>query len=91
MRIHTLNCGTMRPFGGALWDGVTPGLGASALTCRCLLVETDEGLVLVDTGFGMGDVFDPAGRLGPDAASLLRELEHGWLARVWAGDPASGA
>ena len=24
-------------------------------------------------------------------APLLRELERGWLARVWAGDPASGA
>ena len=36
-------------------------------------------------------LLDPAGRLGPDAAPLLRELEHGWLERVWAGDPASGA
>jgi ATP-dependent DNA helicase RecG len=25
------------------------------------------------------------------AASLLRELERGWLERVWAGEPASGA
>ena len=31
------------------------------------------------------------GRLSPEAASLLRELEQGWLQRVWAGDPASGA
>jgi ATP-dependent DNA helicase RecG len=36
-------------------------------------------------------LLDEAGRLGPDATPLLRELEHGWLARVWAGDPASGA
>jgi len=36
-------------------------------------------------------LLDAAGRLGPDAAPLLRELEHGWLERVWAGDPASGA
>ena len=36
-------------------------------------------------------LLDEAGRLGPAAAPLLRELERGWLARVWAGDPASGA
>ncbi|MEO5940659.1 MAG: helicase-related protein, partial [Candidatus Limnocylindrales bacterium] len=36
-------------------------------------------------------LLDAAGRLGPEAAPLLRELEHGWLERVWAGDPASGA
>jgi hypothetical protein len=36
-------------------------------------------------------LLDEAGRLGPDVAPLLRELERGWLARVWAGDPASGA
>jgi ATP-dependent DNA helicase RecG len=36
-------------------------------------------------------LLDEAGRLGPDAAPLLRELERGWLARVWAGEPASGA
>jgi ATP-dependent DNA helicase RecG len=36
-------------------------------------------------------LLDAAGRLGPDSAPLLNELEHGWLERVWAGDPASGA
>jgi ATP-dependent DNA helicase RecG len=36
-------------------------------------------------------LLDEAGRLVPGAAPLLNELEHGWLARVWAGDPASGA
>jgi ATP-dependent DNA helicase RecG len=36
-------------------------------------------------------LLDEAGRLGLDAAPLLRELERGWLARVWAGEPASGA
>ncbi|MEA2606789.1 MAG: ATP-dependent helicase RecG, partial [Chloroflexota bacterium] len=36
-------------------------------------------------------LLDDGGRLGPDAAPLLRELERGWLARVWAGEPASGA
>jgi ATP-dependent DNA helicase RecG len=36
-------------------------------------------------------LLDDAGRLVPEAASLMRELERGWLARVWAGEPASGA
>jgi ATP-dependent DNA helicase RecG len=36
-------------------------------------------------------LLDDAGRLGPEAGPLLRELERGWLARVWAGEPASGA
>ena len=36
-------------------------------------------------------LLDAGGRLRPDAAPLLHELERGWLERVWAGDPASGA
>jgi glyoxylase-like metal-dependent hydrolase (beta-lactamase superfamily II) len=33
------------------------------LTCHCLLLETEAGLVLVDTGFGTRDVADPKSRL----------------------------
>ena len=40
----------MRPYGGALFDGQTPGTGPSCLSCHCLLIETEDGLVLVDTG-----------------------------------------
>lgn len=29
------------------------------LVCHCLLVEADDGLILVDTGFGMDDARDP--------------------------------
>jgi ATP-dependent DNA helicase RecG len=36
-------------------------------------------------------LLDEAGRLGPDASPLLRELERGWLERVWVGEPESGA
>lgn len=49
MRIHHLNCGTDCPFGGALFDGRSKGL-TGHLVCHCLLIETNEGLVLVDTG-----------------------------------------
>ncbi len=36
-------------------------------------------------------LLDPSGRLAAEALPLRRELERGWLERVWAGDPASGA
>ena len=51
MRVHHLNCGSMSPVGG-------PALG-----CHCLLIETDQGLVLVDTGFGTEDMARPRPRL----------------------------
>lgn len=53
MRVHHLNCGTMRPIG-------TP----RGLVCHVLLVETGNGLVLVDAGIGLRDAADPAGRFG---------------------------
>ncbi len=62
MRIHHLNCGCMCPLGGALYDGVSKGLSAH-LVCHCLLLETEQGLVLVDTGFGTRDIAAPRERL----------------------------
>jgi glyoxylase-like metal-dependent hydrolase (beta-lactamase superfamily II) len=62
MRVHHLNCGLMAPLGGALFDGASAGPTAK-LACHCLLLETDQGLVLVDTGFGMKDVRHPHRRL----------------------------
>ncbi|MFB8280323.1 MBL fold metallo-hydrolase [Nocardia colli] len=54
MKIHHLNCGTMRPLG-------TP----EGLVCHVLLLETDTGLVLVDSGLGLHDVAAPGPRFGP--------------------------
>jgi len=34
------------------------------MVCHCLLVETDKGLVLIDTGFGTQDYLHPQARLG---------------------------
>jgi len=48
MVIHFLNCGSMRPYFPPVKNGVT-----------CLLVETNRGLVLVDTGFGTRDYLSP--------------------------------
>lgn len=49
MAIHFLNCGTMRPYFPQVENGVT-----------CLLVETNHGPVLVDTGFGTRDYLSPS-------------------------------
>ena len=59
MRIHHLSCGSMCPYGGYLWDGMTPGLGPATIVCHCLLIEAADSLMLVDTGFGLGDVIRP--------------------------------
>jgi glyoxylase-like metal-dependent hydrolase (beta-lactamase superfamily II) len=64
MRIHHLNCVSSCPLGGRLMDARTPGvLERGALCCHCLLVETGNELVLVDTGFGLNDVRNPRSRL----------------------------
>ena len=64
LRVHHLNCGCMCPLGGRIWDGFSRG-PTGLLVCHCLLVETDAGLVLVDTGFGTGDMERPYERLSP--------------------------
>lgn len=72
MRVHHLNCISSCPLGGRLMDGRTPSvLKRGELCCHCLLVETEQGLVLVDTGFGLRDVADPARRLSAFFLLLL--------------------
>jgi glyoxylase-like metal-dependent hydrolase (beta-lactamase superfamily II) len=71
MRIHHLNCGCMCPIGGALFDGFSRGLTA-CLVCHCLLIETNQGLVLIDTGFGERDIKAPLSRLSPFFMNLNR-------------------
>jgi glyoxylase-like metal-dependent hydrolase (beta-lactamase superfamily II) len=53
MKVHHLNCGTMHPVRGP------------ECVCHVLLLETANGLVLVDAGFGIDDCADPKGRVGP--------------------------
>ena len=72
MRVHHINCGTQCPFGGRLFDGETPGFGPSRLTCQCLLIETGNDLVLVDTGLGTQDVRHPRGRISDFFLTLNR-------------------
>lgn len=71
MRIHHLNCGTCCPPGGRLFDGQS-GEAAAHLVCHCLLIESDAGLVLVDTGFGTKDVARPHDRLSDFFLTLNR-------------------
>ncbi|HYF41100.1 MAG TPA: MBL fold metallo-hydrolase [Ramlibacter sp.] len=72
MRIHHLNCISTCPAGGHLMDGRTPGvLTRGHLCCHCLLLETAQGLVLVDTGLGLRDVAEPRTRLSGFFLALL--------------------
>jgi glyoxylase-like metal-dependent hydrolase (beta-lactamase superfamily II) len=73
MRVHHLNCVSSCPLGGRLMDGRSASaFERGRLCCHCLLVETDnEGLVLVDTGFGLADVRRPHSRLSGFFLKLL--------------------
>lgn len=63
MRVHHLNCGCQCPLGGRLMTPETRSVWRGKLVCHCLLVETNAGLVLVDTGFGTEDVIHTFPRL----------------------------
>jgi glyoxylase-like metal-dependent hydrolase (beta-lactamase superfamily II) len=73
MRIHHLNCGTDCPLGGALFDGRSKGLRGH-LVCHCWLIETNGGLVLVDTGYGLKDVHHPHDGADPRITRTMRSL-----------------
>ncbi|GAA1015771.1 MULTISPECIES: MBL fold metallo-hydrolase [Streptomyces] len=74
MRIHHLNCGSLRKIPPLRED--SPACAAHAgdhepaavpAVCHCLLIETDsDGLVLVDTGLGTADLQHPDRSLGAD-------------------------
>ncbi len=51
--------------GGGFWDGHSGVLRTARLVCHCLLLEVEDGLVLVDTGLGTADLAQPRRRLGP--------------------------
>lgn len=64
LRVHHLNAGTMCPASPYLVNGRGWLFGRARLVCHVLLIETGDGLVLVDTGIGLRDCADP-NRLGP--------------------------
>jgi glyoxylase-like metal-dependent hydrolase (beta-lactamase superfamily II) len=73
MKIHHLNCGTDCPLGGALFDGRSKG-PTGRLVCHCLLLETDRGLVLIDTGYGLRDVDHPHRHPQPRITRAMRTM-----------------
>jgi glyoxylase-like metal-dependent hydrolase (beta-lactamase superfamily II) len=70
VKIHYLNCGTDCPLGGRLFDGFSKGPFAK-ISCAAQLIETSEGLVLIDTGYGTQDVKKPHPRLSKTFHALL--------------------
>lgn len=69
MQIHLLNCGQCLPVCGRLFSRTGAILARGIISIHCLLIETDKGLVLVDTGLGVHD---------------LKRLQRGrsWLLRL---------
>jgi glyoxylase-like metal-dependent hydrolase (beta-lactamase superfamily II) len=63
LKVHHLSCGTMCPRGAYFVHGHGSVFGRARIVCHVLLVETNDGLALVDTGIGLRDVRDPS-RLG---------------------------
>ena len=88
-KVHHLACGTMCPHGGRLLSGEGGLLGKARIICHCLLVEGSDGLVLIDTGFGLDDMrntrqlgrifdtlFRPQAREADTAIEQVRALGH---------------
>jgi glyoxylase-like metal-dependent hydrolase (beta-lactamase superfamily II) len=69
--IHHLDCGSMCPRGARVLTGTGGLLAKARFVCHCLLIEGAEGLVLVDTGFGLDDIRDPR-QLGRPFNALMR-------------------
>jgi len=70
MRIHHLNCGSFCPHGRRLINGDGGLLERGHVVCHCLLIESGDDLVLVDTGFGMEDARNPR-QLGTPFRQLM--------------------
>lgn len=76
MKVHHLNCATLCPIGGRLVNGDDSPFERARLVCHVLLVETSDGLALIDTGLGEGDV------LGRRGAIYERRLRYFMGARL---------
>lgn len=66
MRVHHLNCATLCPPAARLIHGTGSLFEPGLMVCHCLLIESPEGLVLVDTGVGLESLKAPATNLGQD-------------------------
>src|SRR5689334_9437777 len=59
IEVAHLNCGTMCPIGRRFLLGEGGLLEKARIVAHCLLVEAGGELVLIDTGFGLGDCSEP--------------------------------
>ncbi len=64
----------MRPPSERLVNGRGGWLGSGCMVAHCVLVETDDGLVLIDAGFGTKDIRDPRGRLTTGFVAMVRPV-----------------
>lgn len=62
MRVHHLNCATMCP----------PNFLVGNMVCHCLVIESGDGLVLVDTALGSHDIATPRQRLTRGFLAITR-------------------
>ncbi len=71
LRVHKLNCGYLQPRLTTIRHRLSPWWPTQGVPCRCWLVETEAGLILVDTGIGLIDIAVPWRRLGPRWLALF--------------------
>jgi glyoxylase-like metal-dependent hydrolase (beta-lactamase superfamily II) len=87
MLIHHLNCRTLRPPCARLINGDGGIFSRGKIVCHCLLIETNNELILVDTGIGQKYIENPK-LLGGLTAFLLKpsansdETATGQIARI---------
>ena len=73
LRVHHLNCGSMCPYCQPLINGSGSWLKSAKMVCHCLLIESNAGLILVDTGLGTQDIAHPE-QLGTSFRLLVRPI-----------------
>jgi glyoxylase-like metal-dependent hydrolase (beta-lactamase superfamily II) len=76
MLVHHLNCATMCPRPARLLHGSGGWFAPGRMVCHCLLVESNDGLVLVDSGLGRADIEAPRARLGGFFCRVVRPSLH---------------
>lgn len=74
MRIHHLNCGSMCPHGRRLFEGQGGLFEPGNVVCHCLLIESVEGLVLVDSGLSTADLDPKHSRIPKALRALMRPV-----------------
>lgn len=71
MKVHHLNCASMCPRGSRILGGDGGLLAGHEIVCHCLLIETADELVLIDSGLGTADCANPK-RLGQPMRGAFR-------------------